>query len=93
MAARYRNWTPEVVKQRIKVGLLVKRLEDHAHGLVEMSQSQVNAAKFLIERVVARAESPRQVDVTGHISLERLLVGAALSEDVSENAGPRPLSS
>jgi len=47
--------------------------ESHA---VAMTDSQVRAAIFLIERTIARAENPRDINVAGHVTLERLITGA-----------------
>lgn len=47
----------------------------------EMSDSQVRSACFLIDRLIARAENPRDINVTGHISLESLIAAAAAKAD------------
>ena len=52
MAARKTNWTPEIVRQRIKTGVLTKRLEDHALGVLELSQTQIRAAEILLRKTV-----------------------------------------
>ena len=53
MAARTRKiWHDETIRQKIKVGLLVKRLQDHTHGIVEMSQTQVRAAEILLRKAI-----------------------------------------
>ena len=40
----------ESVRQRNQVRMLAKRLEDHGLGKVEMTSTQVDAAKFLINK-------------------------------------------
>jgi hypothetical protein len=53
MAARLepkngRPWTPERVRERIRVGLLVKRLQRHALGKLEMTKTEIAAARILL---------------------------------------------
>ena len=52
MAAKYRRWTPEVVRARIKAGMLVKALIDHTLGNREMVPSQVTAGLGLLKKVI-----------------------------------------
>lgn len=77
MAARKRTWTPEVVRQRIRVSMLMKRLENHATGKIEMSPQQAKSLHFAIDRVIPRAEAPKDINL--NVSLESL-VTASLSK-------------
>lgn len=43
-------WTPQKVRDRIRVSMLVKRLTDHAVGKVEMSPTQVKAVEVLLKK-------------------------------------------
>ena len=43
-------WTPQKVRERIRVSMLVKRLTDHVVGKVEMSPTQVTAAQTLLKK-------------------------------------------
>lgn len=56
MAARKhredRAWTPEKVRQRIRTGLLTRRLTDHALGKQDMSATQVAAALGLLKKTL-----------------------------------------
>jgi hypothetical protein len=52
MAARYRNWTPEIVRQRIRTSMLLRRLTDHVLGKVEMAPSQVTAGLGLLKKTL-----------------------------------------
>jgi hypothetical protein len=74
MAARKRTWTPEVVRQRIRVSMLMKRLEDHATGKLEMSPQQAKSLHFAIDRVIPRAEAPKDINL--HLSLEELIAAS-----------------
>lgn len=50
MAARKRTWTPEIVRERIRTSMLVRRLTKHVLGQVEMSPTQVRAAEVLLKK-------------------------------------------
>lgn len=57
MAARKTRWHPESIRQKIRAGLLAKRLEDFAFGRISMEKSQVTAAVALLDRCVPRLTS------------------------------------
>lgn len=50
MARRTRQWTPNVVRERIRVSMLRHRLENHVLGRIEMSPTQVRAAEILLRK-------------------------------------------
>lgn len=57
MAARKNKGTkdkpwPQVVRDRIRAGMLEVRLMDHALGKVDMTTTQVAAAKVLIDKIL-----------------------------------------
>jgi hypothetical protein len=72
-----RPWTPERVRERIRVGLIARRLNDQALGTLEMSDGSRDAAKYLMSLVVPKAEAPREVNVTGSITLTQLVEQAS----------------
>jgi hypothetical protein len=43
-------WTPQKVRDRIKVGVLIQRLTDHMLGKLELSQTQLKAAEILLKK-------------------------------------------
>lgn len=43
-------WTPDKVRERIKTSMLVKRLTDHALGVLELSKTQVMAIQILLRK-------------------------------------------
>lgn len=45
-------WTPDKVRQRIQVSMLVQRLQKHVLGKVKMSATQVRAAEVLLARTL-----------------------------------------
>lgn len=63
MAARLNRMHTESIVQKIKGDHLLTRLQDHVLGDVEMSKTQVDATKWLLERILARAEAPRTHNV------------------------------
>lgn len=93
-------WTPDVVRKRIQTTKLVQRLQNHVLGtlrgpptedepegrVILMLDSQVRAACFLIERSLPKAESPRDIHVTGTVTLKQLIEGTQ-SEASRPDAG------
>jgi hypothetical protein len=73
MAARIRKvWHDETIRQKIRVGLLSKRLQDHADGKVDMSATQVRAAEILLRKVLpdlASVEHSGNVEQTYVVSM------------------------
>ena len=65
MAKRRTAWTPDKVRQRIKVGVLVTRLKDHALGAIEMSATQIKAAEILLRKAIPDLKS---VEHSGEIT-------------------------
>ena len=52
MAKRRTAWTPETVRRRIRVGVLVRRLQNHALGEIDMTKTQIVAALGLLKKAV-----------------------------------------
>lgn len=52
MAARLTKWTPEVVRQRIKTAHIVRRLQSHISGRLELSPTQVRACEILLRKTL-----------------------------------------
>ena len=45
----------EEFRQKVQVGVLADRLNKHALGEIEMTQTQISAAKILIDKAVSNA--------------------------------------
>ncbi len=45
-------WTPQKVRDRIKTSVLAKRLQDHALGKLEMTDSQRRATEILLKKTL-----------------------------------------
>lgn len=55
MAARLNPRHSDMVRSKIQASQLVNRLTDHALGEIEMSATQVQAAKILLDKVLSNA--------------------------------------
>jgi hypothetical protein len=83
MATRLNRHHSELVLERIQLSNLVTRLQKHAlrqlkdpndpEKLLTMTDGEVRAAIFLIERKLAKAEAPRNLNVSGEINLIELI--------------------
>jgi hypothetical protein len=75
-----RPWTPEKVRQRIRVGLLKSRLERQALGTLKadakaagnrpMDAIQLRAAMYLVDKVIPNAQAAIDVTLGGTIIVE-----------------------
>jgi hypothetical protein len=63
MAARLNPRHSEMVRSKIQASQLVNRLTDHALGNVEMTATQVQAAKILLDKTLSNA--PQQTELSG----------------------------
>lgn len=52
MAARKRDWTPEVVRQKIRTSMLINRLQNHVLGRLDMTKTQLQAAGILLRKTL-----------------------------------------
>ena len=50
-------WTPQKVRDRIKVGVLIQRLTDHMLGKLDLTQTQIRAAEILLKKSVPDLQS------------------------------------
>lgn len=57
MAANRRKPYPQVARDRINTGILLKRLENHVVGKVKMTSTQVQAAKVLLNKTLPDLQS------------------------------------
>lgn len=61
MAARLNPKNQQSVREKIQATQLVKRLQDEALGLIEMTDGQRDSAKFLLSRCIS-PPTPRDDD-------------------------------
>lgn len=70
MAARVRKATlTETWRAKIKASMLINRLQDHADGKVELTPTQVQACKILLDKTVSNAPTEVQAAVDGRIEI------------------------
>jgi hypothetical protein len=55
MAARLNNRHQELVREKIKVGNIIDRLEKHVAGEIELTPAQVTSAKILLDKSISNA--------------------------------------
>lgn len=65
-----------IVRQRIRVGEIVSRLHRHVAGKAEMTATQVQAAKLLLDKALSNA--PADVNVSGEMNIHWPLAKSAL---------------
>jgi len=69
MAARLNPRNAESTRQKIQTTQLVKRVQDHALGTLEMTPSQLDAAKFLINKRMPNPAEDKNVNLQGNLSV------------------------
>lgn len=74
-----RPWTPEKVRERIKLGMIADRLNKQALDEASMSDEARDAAKFLFSQLIAKAEAPRTLNV--NLSLADLIKQSVNARD------------
>ena len=57
-----------IVREKIRASLLINRLQDHAMGKIELSVSQVQSIKILLDKVLSNA--PTDVNFEGHSDID-----------------------
>lgn len=74
LAAR-KSWQEraETWREKIRVSVIITRLEKHANGEVEMTPSQVKAAQVLLDRVMPTLSASEVTRKTEAINPEQLI--------------------
>lgn len=70
------QWTPDKVRARIRVGMIVTRLQNHVEGKIELTQTQVSAGLGLLKKVLAD-----QTEITGEIKHQHAITSKPLTAD------------
>jgi hypothetical protein len=68
-------WTPDKVRQRIRVGVVLKRVQDHALGKVEMSATQLKAAEILLRKAVPDMRAVEHSGTVNHVNYDAAVLG------------------
>lgn len=67
MAARLNNRHQDMVREKIKVGQIIDRLEKHVNGEIELTSAQVQSAKILLDKTISNAAT--DLNVAGDLSI------------------------
>jgi hypothetical protein len=68
-------WTPEKVRQRIRVGVILRRVQDHVLGNLEMSQTQLKAAEILLKKAIPDLKGVEHSGTVNHINYDAVVLG------------------
>lgn len=69
MAVRLNPRNAESTRQKIQTTQLVKRLQDHALGKIEMTATQIDSAKFLINKRMPNPPEQKDVNLNGNLNV------------------------
>jgi hypothetical protein len=94
-SGKNRNWSPDLVRERIRIGKLVGRLQRHALGECHenekpMDTTQIRAAEILLRKAVPDLSSVEHSGAVEHrlvtemTDAELLAIAATSSERVAE---------
>lgn len=67
MAARLNNRHQDMVREKIKIGQIIDRLEKHVAGEIELTSAQVQSAKILLDKTISNAAT--DLNVAGDLSI------------------------
>lgn len=56
-------------KERIRTSMLLNRVNNHALGEEEMTSTQLDAAKFLLNKIISNASTDQNVNHSGHFTI------------------------
>jgi hypothetical protein len=72
MAARIKKVHQEDVKSKIQTSQLINRLTNHIDGTIELSSTQVDAIKFLVNKTLSNAPTvtDNKTELTGNLMFE-----------------------
>lgn len=80
MAARTnRVEQTEKTKWRIRAGLLLNRLADHADGVIELTSTQIKAAEIVIRKAIPDLKA---IELTGQDGGPLRIIASQLDEEL-----------
>lgn len=77
MAERLRPRHQQEIKDKIQTSQLINRLNKHIDGEIELSSSQVDAIKFLVNKTLSNAPTEIDQNITGELDVNHDLVAGA----------------
>jgi hypothetical protein len=78
MAFKLNARTADVVRKRIQCDKLIDRLQKHVHGELELTVTQIQAAKILLDKSLSNA--PTDMNVAGDMTIKWPLPKSRLDE-------------
>jgi hypothetical protein len=72
MAARLNRLHQDAVKEKIKVSQLINAVQNHALGTHELSSTQLDAAKFLLNKRIGNAAQIVEQTISGELAITRI---------------------
>ena len=75
MAARLNRMHQDSVREKIKVSQIINRLQDHVKGDIELSTTQVQSARILLDKSISSLQST-DVQIDGHLTIEPVDYGS-----------------
>lgn len=69
MAARLNKRHQDSVREKIKIGNIIDRLEKHVAGEIEMTPSQVASARILLDKTISNAPQEAKLEHSGGITV------------------------
>jgi hypothetical protein len=68
MATRLNRRHQDLVREKIKVAMVIGRLERHVEGELELSSTQIQAAKILLDKSISNAQTDLNVSGTVNVT-------------------------
>jgi hypothetical protein len=78
MAVRLNRMHQDSVREKIKVGMIIDRLEKCAAGEIELTATQVQSARILLDKTISNATT--DVNLSGEMSVNWPLAKRALDD-------------
>lgn len=75
MAERLRKTHQDDVRKKIQASQIINRLQNHIYGKVELTASQVAAARILLDKSVSNAPTDLNANVDGKLTVEIVRYG------------------
>lgn len=80
MAARLNRLHSDAVRTKIKCSQIINRLQDHIDGKVELTTSQVNAAKILLDKSLSNAPTNINAEHSGGVTFN-VVTGVPVADE------------
>lgn len=68
-------WTPDKVRQRIRVGVIMRRLQKHALGKIQMSATEIKAAEIVLRKAVPDMKAVEHSGTVNHVTYDAAVLG------------------